>query len=250
MMELDDDIRKQLYAILPLERKTTRSEAELTETSYDVAGLQKLVGRMLEMEAEGWKDLRFNSYGDYDGGTSCVIGGTRQELDAEYLERLKDAVARLAASIVPGENRVRLRSALFEAMYQEALNTVKFLTSPLPFRDLVGTRHAFYGVDAEAFKLGSRVFEAIVDPDDGYRSCLRDVVETDRKCVFFRQPLEMVTIKDSGVIDDGWDLVADDGHVWLTFGTDHSDDYYPSFIFSYTPRRDRVGVGEMEEVNR
>jgi hypothetical protein len=28
-----------------------------------------------------------------------------------------------------------------------------------------------------------------------------------------------------------------DGHVWLRFGTDNTDDYYPYFVFEYKPRR-------------
>jgi len=28
----------------------------------------------------------------------------------------------------------------------------------------------------------------------------------------------------------------EDGHMWLKIGTDYADEYYPCFVFRYTPK--------------
>lgn len=106
--------------------------------------------------------------------------------------------------------------------------------------DLVGKEFAFYGVDNECFKLGDQVFEVLENEDDGYRSYLGSVEVVDREgLIFFRQPLATVTVEefDDGS-NEGYRLVdTADGHVWLSFGTDYYDDYYPMFRFEYQPRK-------------
>ena len=106
------------------------------------------------------------------------------------------------------------------------------LNQPLPF----------HGVDNHRFKLGPNVFEAIEDPDDGYRSYLGSVQATDGEGIFFATPVD--TVKVVEVVNNAWEdqfhgyearSVAD-GHVWLRFGTDFYLDYYPGFVFRYTPR--------------
>lgn len=103
----------------------------------------------------------------------------------------------------------------------------------------------FYGVDGNLFKLGKDVFEAVEDPSDGYRSCMEEVkgpivVELmEKKPIFFKTYVDTVSIRpvDDGSFD-GFELVSTDGngHVWLRFGTDSCDDYYPCFTFTYTPK--------------
>ena len=98
---------------------------------------------------------------------------------------------------------------------------------------------AFYGVDGLFFKLDDTIFEAVEDPDDGYRSLWgfpRPV--PDDGYIFFREPVDMVRIIESPLPGlEGWLLVSvRDGHVWLALGTDVTEDYYPSFTFRYTPR--------------
>ncbi len=102
------------------------------------------------------------------------------------------------------------------------------------FDDLIGKKMKFYGVDNNCFKLGNQVFEAVEDEDDGYRSYLDSVqlLDTDR-LIFFDRPLDTVQVVDQG---DWFILLGKDDHVWLRFGTDYADDYYPMFVFEYTPK--------------
>lgn len=100
---------------------------------------------------------------------------------------------------------------------------------------------AFFGVDGECFKLDGNVFEAVADPDDGYRSSFDYMLPKDPAgLIFFRAPIDSVRIEElferSGL--DGWVLRSVlDGHVWLRVGTDYSDGYYPCFSFQYSPRK-------------
>jgi len=108
----------------------------------------------------------------------------------------------------------------------------------------------FYGVYNNFFKIDDMILEIIEDPDDGYRSCLGAVCHTNNYeemvCNFFDKPLGKVKLKKYVEKDvnensypdlfDGWILEdIDTKHCWLTFGTDGSDDYYPYFVFTYTP---------------
>ncbi len=102
----------------------------------------------------------------------------------------------------------------------------------------VGSIHKFYGVDGSTFKLDDMVFEVVENPDDGYRSYMDTInlLSDTGKLVFFKRMLDRVAvIYDNN--NNGYNLVSTkDGHVWLRVGTDYSDDYYPYFIFDYTPR--------------
>lgn len=100
----------------------------------------------------------------------------------------------------------------------------------------------FYGVDGNLFKLDKNVFEVV---ENGYRSSMDEVkgpIEValmEKKPIFFRNSVDTVSIRpvDDGSFD-GFELVSTDDskHVWLRFGTDHCDDYYPCFVFTYTPK--------------
>jgi hypothetical protein len=97
----------------------------------------------------------------------------------------------------------------------------------------------FYGVCGNCYKLDETVWEAIEDPDDGYRSYLKsiEIAREDGNYTFSRVPLAIVEARVANDIDGWklWDVV--DGHLWLTVGTDNSDDYYPNFVFEYTPKK-------------
>jgi hypothetical protein len=107
--------------------------------------------------------------------------------------------------------------------------------------------YAFYGVDGNCFKLDDKVFEAIEDESDGYRSLLKTIERRDAAGLIF-QPFALDDVQvraverhaEYGKWDtksfDGYQFVAKDGHVWLEVGTDEYDDYYPGFAFRYTPR--------------
>ena len=103
----------------------------------------------------------------------------------------------------------------------------------------------YFGMDGNCFKLDGRVYEAIEDPSDGYRSSLEEVrlVEDPKelaKLVFPKRRIDTVIIVE-GVGDfSGHNLVsvgdvAPRGYVWADIGTSHADDYYPSFVCTHLP---------------
>jgi hypothetical protein len=93
----------------------------------------------------------------------------------------------------------------------------------------------YYGANCNQFKLGSRVYEAIEDPDDGYRSCMRELVLVDKpQGIFSRQAIATVFVREQNYLYEIVDVK--DGYVWLTFGTDSYDDYYPCFHFEPHPK--------------
>lgn len=114
----------------------------------------------------------------------------------------------------------------------------------MEFDDLIGQEFLFYGVDNYMFKLDDTLWEAVEDPDDGYRSCLGAIEirpTKGNKKIFYREPLAIVRVDKNyeckGDADnDGYELVDTEfEHIWLAFGTDNSDGYYPCFYFNYTP---------------
>ncbi len=111
----------------------------------------------------------------------------------------------------------------------------------LDFESLVGMEGDFYGVDTNCFKLDDVVYEAIEDPDDGYRSYLDCVQICDvavASKIFFGLPVARVVVENADEGDfEGYKLTdLHDGHEWLRFGTDRSDGWYPYFVFEYSPK--------------
>ena len=115
------------------------------------------------------------------------------------------------------------------------------------FEALVGGEFDYYGADGAEyeFKIDSIVFKVLEDPQDGYRSCLGAIEYSadQSRGIFFRAPLARVKLvnydRDAGYGDNdhGYALVdIADGHVWLEFGTDHYNDYYPMFAFRHHPK--------------
>jgi hypothetical protein len=108
------------------------------------------------------------------------------------------------------------------------------------FNDLIGKEFKFYGVEFNHFKLDDTVFEAVEDEDDGYRSYLGSVEIFDKEgLIFFKEPLATIKIWEH---DDGYRKVyklldVKDNHEWLVFGTENYDDWYPFFVFTYTPKQ-------------
>lgn len=121
------------------------------------------------------------------------------------------------------------------------------------FAALKGLTLEYFGADdaAHEFKVDGIIFKVLEDPNDGYRSCL-GVIEygEESDAIFFRKGLARVRIEtyegrnvDYSSGDQGYQLVdVEDGHVWLEFGTDNTDDYYPMFIFRHTPKEPEVVV--------
>jgi hypothetical protein len=113
------------------------------------------------------------------------------------------------------------------------------------FQDLVDGNEelGFYGVDGDCFKLGPRVYRAVENPVDGYRSMLKDIetVEDPEGLVFFPSAVDVVKVVTSSQFKahgvEGYEVVSTlDGHVWLRVGTGNASDWYPYYVFSYAPR--------------
>jgi hypothetical protein len=130
-----------------------------------------------------------------------------------------------------------MRSYGFDELYGEIpegrLNMVR-----AHFDSLVGGDVDYYGADTadHTFKVDGVVFKILEDPDDGYRSHLGAIDYTsEHSSIFFQAPVaRVVIIKHTPLYVVGWKLIdREDGHVWLEFGTDHTDDYYPYFYFRH-----------------
>ena len=103
---------------------------------------------------------------------------------------------------------------------------------------LVGKTFKFYGAFNNYFKLDRTIYEALENPDDGYRSFLEHVMAVNKKVSgFFKQPIAKVKVVEDDYIK-GWALVdIKDDHVWLEMGTGDWDDWYPYFMFAYHPKK-------------
>ena len=114
------------------------------------------------------------------------------------------------------------------------------------FNSLIGSEVDYYGADGSehSFKIDNIAFKVLEDPNDGYRSCL-GVIEygEQNNSIFFHSPVARVRIEmfrestEYGHENEGYRLVdVEDDHVWLEFGTNHYDDYYPMFVFTHFPK--------------
>ena len=117
------------------------------------------------------------------------------------------------------------------------------------FASLDGAVLDYYGADdaEHEFRVDEIIFKVLEDPNDGYRSCL-GVIEygNQSSAIFFRKPIAKVRIETYDALsrdEDEWSgacqgyrfIDVQTGHVWLEFGTDNTDDYYPYFVFRHTP---------------
>ena len=120
------------------------------------------------------------------------------------------------------------------------------------FELLEGKTFYFYGVVNNMFKLDELVFEALEDPDDGYRSSLGAILVREDTKLFHRLPIAKVIVDginngsmDKGGIDGHVLRDVDTNHIWLKIGTGDTDDYYPYFAFNYTPDRTQTAYLEV-----
>lgn len=112
-----------------------------------------------------------------------------------------------------------------------------------------GQVKGWYGDDYEdattlSFRLDGVTYTAIEDPDDGYRSSMREIAVTDHAlentfpgvAVVGRYRDRRNAFGDDNEPCDILELVsADTGEVVLEVGTENAEDYYPSFVACWTP---------------
>lgn len=92
------------------------------------------------------------------------------------------------------------------------------------------------------FRLDGKVYAAIENPDDGYRSNLDKLVHfPDAKMSNVFPPVRVLgrlrTDTSYGSAEVLQLLHVTNGEVILEVGTDNTDDYYPSFVASWCPEK-------------
>lgn len=95
--------------------------------------------------------------------------------------------------------------------------------------------------NACAFILDGKGYQAIEDPNDGYRSSMRSLRRVSVKAVKNRfEPIQVLcrhrTEGRYGDTDDILEVLeCTTGKTILTVGTSSTDDYYPSFVACWQP---------------
>lgn len=93
------------------------------------------------------------------------------------------------------------------------------------------------------FRLDGVVYAVVEDPQDGYRSSMRDI-STLGKAVVVKNVFPAVPVmcryvtrnEEYGYVSDLLEMVdAGTGGVVLRAGTENTDDYYPYFVASFDP---------------
>lgn len=90
------------------------------------------------------------------------------------------------------------------------------------------------------FRLDGRVYTAIENPDDGYRSSMRGLYLTDDAVKNAFPPVKVLARMKSqgeyGQSNDTLQLIdVVTGKIVLEAGTDNTDDYYPWFVGAFFP---------------
>lgn len=117
--------------------------------------------------------------------------------------------------------------------------------------DLVGI-HKLSGVDFEnvkiekydyfedaqmmRFKLDNKVYVATEDPNDGYRSCMKEIILSKDKIKNKFKPIDVLGIYKKNEDKDILKLISiKTGKTIIEVGTDYSDSYYPYFVANFKP---------------
>jgi hypothetical protein len=116
------------------------------------------------------------------------------------------------------------------------MNTLKTIN----FDKLAGLKASlYYNNHQNQFQLGDVLFEVKEDESDGYRSMLGSIsilsTKEERKPGEYLAGVTITKLENSDF--DGYELIDDvDNHIWLRFGTDCQDQWYPCFVFIFYPK--------------
>ena len=110
----------------------------------------------------------------------------------------------------------------------------------IEFEQLIGNEAIFCGIDHNKFRIGDLTLEAIEDEDDGYRSSLQELRIVDNINILFKEKVTIIST-DIGIALKGVHGII------LEIGTDNEDNYYPYFVFNYTPEKltDNVSIKDI-----
>jgi hypothetical protein len=92
------------------------------------------------------------------------------------------------------------------------------------------------------FVLDGKTYTAIEDPDDGYRSSMDKLIESEEVVSNVFSSIEVLCLykdKTGNSYSTDCDILefydTENGKKVLEIGTDNTDDYYPSFVASFVP---------------
>jgi len=89
------------------------------------------------------------------------------------------------------------------------------------------------------FVLDGKTYTAVEDPNDGYRSSMAEIKVTDFKVANTFEPVQVVGMMRVGRFQGDYDVLdlvdVKTGKIVLSVGTDHTDDYYPTFVSDWQP---------------
>lgn len=90
------------------------------------------------------------------------------------------------------------------------------------------------------FRLDGEVYNVVEDPDDGYRSSMREIVKTDSEMSNVFGPVSVIgRMRETSQYGDRAEVLqlidVENGCIILEAGTDSVDDYYPVFVDSFMP---------------
>jgi hypothetical protein len=133
----------------------------------------------------------------------------------------------------------------------------------MELKELVGL-HKLTGVDMDSvsvntwgskfedcqvinFILDGRTYTATEEPDDGYRSNMRDIVPSDYKVKNKFKPCKVLgKMREDNkyFTNEILDLIdVKTGKVVLSVGTENTDDYYPCWVAEFTPENMAINTG-------
>ena len=94
------------------------------------------------------------------------------------------------------------------------------------------------------FRLDGNVYDAVEDPEDGYRSCLGDI-----NCIgSFNLSNQFEDVDVLGVLNESnsQEMIIFNDRVTckevLVIGTDDTDDYYPYFVRAFHPENMSINI--------
>lgn len=100
------------------------------------------------------------------------------------------------------------------------------------------------------FVLDGITYTAVEDANDGYRSAMREIKVSHFKVTNRFKPVKVVGTMRLQIDSDGCDILdlidVITGKIVLSVGTNHLHDYYPSFVYEWTPENLCLNQGKSE----
>lgn len=99
-----------------------------------------------------------------------------------------------------------------------------------------------------SFCLDNTHYVCTEDPDDGYRSCMKNIEITNGPCKIFIPDTKVLCRMSDDEDEDILEMLdISNGKLVLRVGTDHNDDYYPCYIAEWIP--ENLGCNQKDYSN-